>query len=995
MRLHADIGDLQRSRPGRAPRGRLRPGYPWVCLLLLATAAAASRADEPVVTTIADFEDDSVATTVTEAHHALAADCTAERAAIPARGQRSLMVAIGATERGAWATCDLRFRVATFFDQADRVATYAWITKGSAEIQLRVRDATGTVFQTPRMPVSEKNRWVRLVAALGSRELEPVGGASAAARRLTWPIEILGYRIHTNTVGRQTVFLDDLEVEHRVSGAAVLRGGFLLDRPTHLYEPGDVVYAAVMLENTSQRAALPLSVKLAWLRADGTTLTTGRSSLSLPARGRDFRSRQAVDFSQEVPAPGLYRLVASVRAPGWLMPAVFETTVAAVVSNRALPRGRSVFFGVQSNLMRESPADRLLEILIAREVGVQLLALDTSWRKIEPRPGRFELDDLGQVIDGITARDIAVMLVLSDPPGWLPTGGRAAWERQIELCEHLAGRFGTRVVAYRPMRLPVSRSGGFAAEEVADLVRMRDRVRAVRPEVEIVAPPLHLGAGSPPPWPAGLPGDGIKLAVATAGPPAAARLALDAFARHGDREDQQGVYWFHRAAPLDGPGTPADAVALLRHYVDAARRGAAGVVWIDLRDDSADRRHPEQMHGLVRRDFSPRTTLLGLSNTVGMLQGLLYAGPVPGTPAELDSALFLGGERQVAVFFPRPNRILPAVLTPYHVAPVGVMRVFDIARRQRPLLETPFSPLVTARSEPFFVTLVADRTLARPALAVAQPWLRIPATVLCDQEATLPIEIDALEPLRRSYLQVKLPPNAPVRSSLTSRGLQAEAGDTLRFDVKLTRTGSGPFEPVTITVRVSLEGRAIEVPVALRPLRHIAPVRTGGSIAQEGLELGELCTGRPGTAGAGLYAGYEKRKLRLAVVLPPDVGPRAVLHVAAAAEGADQRGACQITLAAPRPRISPASGTAARLVRGWRCRMSEVGGRRIAEVTIPARALGEAKLAPGRRLLLSLRLVDPPAPGRPAPLVFHWTAGDGPIDEATSEDQWVELDTRR
>ncbi len=38
-------------------------------------------------------------------------------------------------------------------------------------------------------------------------------------------------------------------------------------------------------------------------------------------------------------------------------------------SNRNLPRGRETFFGVQANLMRESQADALLEIALARDLG--------------------------------------------------------------------------------------------------------------------------------------------------------------------------------------------------------------------------------------------------------------------------------------------------------------------------------------------------------------------------------------------------------------------------------------------------------------------------------------------------------------------------------------------------------------------------------------------------------------------------------------------------
>ena len=108
------------------------------------------------------------------------------------------------------------------------------------------------------------------------------------------------------------------------------------------------------LENISRQRALPLSVQLAWRRADGTELNTTRASLNLPASGAEYRSRQPVDFSQRIYEPGLYRLEARVYGPGWIMPAL-QTTIAVTYTNRALPRGRATFFGIQTNLLREPP----------------------------------------------------------------------------------------------------------------------------------------------------------------------------------------------------------------------------------------------------------------------------------------------------------------------------------------------------------------------------------------------------------------------------------------------------------------------------------------------------------------------------------------------------------------------------------------------------------------------------------------------------------------
>ena len=83
-----------------APRRVLRSLLAALVLGLLFLTPG-SRGDEPVVTTLADYEDDSIATTIADVHNVLETDCSASMAAIPARGQRSLVVEIGATKPNA------------------------------------------------------------------------------------------------------------------------------------------------------------------------------------------------------------------------------------------------------------------------------------------------------------------------------------------------------------------------------------------------------------------------------------------------------------------------------------------------------------------------------------------------------------------------------------------------------------------------------------------------------------------------------------------------------------------------------------------------------------------------------------------------------------------------------------------------------------------------------------------------------------------------------
>lgn len=964
-----------------------RPPYTGAALLLalLLAGGGIAHGDEPVVTTLADYEDDSVAVHITDVDNVLAADCDVGLAAIPARGQRSLMVEIGATERNASVGFDLCFRLGTLFDSAARVATRVWIKQGSVDVRFRVRDAAEQVFETRPITLEARNRWVRLAADLSPNNLTLLGQRAAADgsadTKPTWPIQIQGYCVRAHGIGRQTVYLDDLEVEHRASGPRMLRGEFKLDNPTHIYEPGALVRAAVVLENISRQRALPLNVQLAWLHSDGTELTAAQESINLPASGGDFRSSQPVDFSKRIVEPGLYRLVAQVRGPAWAVPAVFETTIAVTPTNRSLPRGRETFFGVQTNLLREPLGDQLLEIEIAREVGVQLLALEIPWREIEARPASYDFAALDTLINVITQRDIAIMLVVTEPPEWLPETAADWWERQADLLEALAGRYGKRVHAYQPLSPRQAGSGQLGSTDLAAIERIRARLAQVRPRVEVIAPSFLVAGpdtGDPSPS-ASSPDAKVQLAFQTAGDSVAALADLKTFAAQHELNWTRGHRWFHRAEALTGPGSSYDAVAVLRHYVQAARAGVAGVVWFDLRDDTNDPSHPELMRGLVRRDFSPKTPLLGLATAIGQLAGLVYAGELPGAASEFESALFIGGPRQVAVLFPKPNRILPAVLAPYSLV-AGELSVFDFDRRQRQLLYTAATPLLPVLRRPFFLVLGAQRAQSQPQLLLARPWVRVPHTVYCARETTFQIEIVAPTDLHRSYIQIILPSEAPLRSSFSSRALRGNAGDSLPFAVTLTRTGDEGLEPTLLTVRIRLEGTSLETPVVVRPLFEIRPLKSPATIADPAFAIGQLKPSDPAAEDAAtmdLHAGYQERSLDVAIGLPARLTADATLQLGLALENADTHAEVRIERLTQQPELRPDHGTERAQVRGWRCRLldGQAGADSLCHIEIPARSLGLSAFEPGTRLLLAVRCHTLEPYNGSTPLDVGWGSG--------------------
>jgi hypothetical protein len=380
-----------------------------------------------------------------------------------------------------------------------------------------------------------------------------------------------------------------------------------------------------------------------------------------------------------------------------------------------------------------------------------------------------------------------------------------------------------------------------------------------------------------------------------------------------------------------------------------------------------------------------------------MLHGLLYAGQVPGAPAEFQSALFIGGRRQVAVLFPKPNRVLPAVLAPYHIVP-GTLTVFDFDRRERPLARSAATPLAATPASPFFVTLDAERAQAAPKLGLARPWLRMPAMVLCGKESTFRIEIDAPAYLSRSYIRLLLPRDAPVESSFSSRSLRAKAGDTLSFDVTLTRTSDEPFEPTELTVHLRLEGETLRFPITLRPLVELLPLKATAEITDAQFRVARLTPRgsedqeQDAQIGEVLHAAYQNESLHVAIALPADAAADAVLQLGIALENADAHAEIRIEDLLGQPRLRPAHGTTSAQIGGWRCRLLEDRGpaARFADISIPAASLGLSDFRPGTRLLLAARYVQPPSGRVGQPVALEWGAGlDG--TRSSVDYHWIRL----
>lgn len=939
----------------RAPLARA------VAILLLALAlphARVAAAEEPSVTVLADFEDDSVAASVGAVSGTLAADCSVAPVAVPARGQRSLALDVGATAPGATAACELLFRVPVRFMRADRVTAYFRLKEGSAEVSLQLLDARGRLLETPVQKLTEANRWNRVTADLAA--LRVSGGDEAPV----WPLQARGFRVVSQKVGRQTVYFDDLQVEHRVSATELVGGELAFNEPTKIYQPGSEVAAAVVLENRSRGRDLKLNVELTWTRPDGGVLTTQRASVNLPKSGEEFRSRQRLDFTQRIDAPGFYRVEVALRASDWPRAGAFGTTIAVTPTNRDLPRGRSTFCGLRSNLLREPLVDRRLEIEVARALGVHLLCIEAPWSVLEPKHGSYEFGTLDPLVEALVSRNIAPAIAIVGVPEWLANWPAVGPEG---LLGAMARHYGDRVQHYL---LPSMTQADDAARAKLTAVA-REAVRALQPKALVLPPPLDALALDK------LPDESGPLLLETSGDCAAACAALERLLAGKPRRG--AVWWQHRSAPLTEPNATYYAEATFRQFVRAAMLGCEGLIWSDLRDDDNDPRAPGAQNGLVQRDFSPKAALVGYATAVGALTGVRYAGPVYGAPEAFETALLIGSEYQIAVLLPRPNRALPALLTPIEGVP-GTLELRDLERSSLPLLETGGPPLLPVTPTPQLLILRLESAQPEPQLALTPAWLRVPRAVYCRDKATLAVEIDAPVNLQGSYMKLTLPEGTPLKAATTTRALTGAAGTTVRGELELTPAAGVPLPAIApLVLRVAIESHNFDWPVDVHFVRSVKP-----GTGRPGSEIGTLRGGpaeKPKTVGR-IVASYTAEQLLLAIETDDDrivsesdgaAGDR--LRFGLAAEDGDERLEFEIRRVEGNLGLQPRAGTAAAALREIKVGSGEApAGRQRIELAVPAKLLSGGPLAAGRILRLAVAY-DDVDDARAAPATAGWGAG--------------------
>ena len=955
-----------------------------VCAAAIAGPAPA-HANSSVITVVGDFEDDSIAASIGEVAGVLRADCAARREALPARGQACLAIDIGATQAECSTVCDLLQRNPIRFDSIDDLDGFAWINTAPVKIAFRLRDADGRVFETPETLISQAGRWTSLASKLDASTLKRVRGTA----ELRWPVQVAGLRVTTTTKGRQSIYLDDIQVEHRVGPSETILGQFRFDEPTRIYSPGATVGAQVVLENRSIQQPLDVAVALQWLQPGGAVHKEQTATVKLPPCSHSLRSYQTLDFSQRIATPGLYRLVARARAAGWAAPAVFESTIAVTPTNRYATRGRTRLFGVRSNLLREPVADQLLELALARDLGAQLMLVEAEWSTLEPRDDDFRLDALVPLIEKLSEYTITPAVAISGIPEWLTVDAAARENQAAALISTLVRRLGGKL---RIVQLPAE----FAPDAPARLATAERLAKAVTGAsgLQIVAPNL--------PWeenldPALLGSKGasdspVLSPVAFAEPPADVLPELARFREKHSQAWSAANWWLQPGIASPRAGSPADAVDVLRLCVQAAAMKVGTLVWFDLRDDDNDATRAADLIGLVRRDFSPKAAMIGYASAAGMLGGVTYSAPLFQCPPEFESALFVGSERQIGVVIPRPNRILPAVIAPRRGVD-GTWEVAQFDREPMELLAPDPRALIAVRREPIYLTLKVATAQPKAQVAFATPWIRAPQIVFTDEPTE--IQIDAANAIGTGFYRMQVPGGAPYKVSSQAGALKGAQGATISIPLNLGRVGAQDFERSELIAKISINNESLDLPLEVRTLAKIAHSAAGTLSAEH--KIGDLAPPerQRTSASAELRAGFDDKTLHFQlrvqddrVTQPPASGSVAgdALRFGIALEGADMHAEIEIADEGDAARIASLFGTA---VADWLIQRSTENEKRVYTLKIPATSLGADKLEPGKRILVCATYRDDDGGGYP-PVTIRF--GDG-LDGRRASDafRWAKL----
>jgi hypothetical protein len=334
---------------------------------------------------------------------------------------------------------------------------------------------------------------------------------------------------------------------------------------------------------------------------------------------------------------------------------------------------------------------------------------------------------------------------------------------------------------------------------------------------------------------------------------------------------------------------------------------------------------------------------------------------------------------------------------------VGDLTALDFERRVQPVLSSSFPPLVPVPPRPLFIVFTPQQPQSEPQFGLEHPWLRVPGLVFCGGGATFNLEFDLLRSLEQSYVQFRVPKDAPFTASVATRAVRGEGGETISEPVQLSATAGRSFLAAELGVRVNVEGTSIDFPIIVRPLAVIQEVKAPRVERDARAQIGELAAtaGPRSTAKGTIFAGWRAEQLELVIAVeddrlaplrpgPPAPGAGDRLLVGVARAGVPNHVEYRIDPASDTPSLTSSDAGERTSPQSANVTLEAAkSGPRIWRLTLPSTTFEKDPFRPGDRLLLAVHYVDDDADGFP-PTVLSWGGGlDG--SRSTAQFNWLAL----
>lgn len=678
-----------------------------------------------------------------------------------------------------------------------RIQVFLPVNHSVDDLNLRLQDVDGEVFQFRRKLPAGKNRWTEISyhVETNAPKAESWGGGKKANKKLDAPLRLVGItgdlKRTAGEIGIGEVVLNVINSNAPVLPEVMTGSG----TPIHVLKPGEEEKLALEFRNPRPRMA---SAVAEWqlIGVRGETLEKRQQTLRLSPGEVKLR---------KLPVPkqfGVYRILTEVKdSDPAVKPVKKELRFAYMkpAGPTPLEKNDGFLFGVCSHPQRHVSADQDLEAMAAAWCGVKALREDIDWARIQPARNRWEFQSFDGVVRRFGKVGIDVMPILSYCPAWAAAADwkpkslsranatmnrRPDYEYWRQFLRKVAERYRNAVRFMEVWNEPdLAIFANFSAEEY---VKMLETAYA---EIKNTAPEIQVLTG------------GFSNLPERSSPqlmPAVIRSGkYDVLAFHGHGLFGGYLYqitricsaygnrkpWFANETALSSMvyGEEVQAQTLFRKLIYSWAKGSIGYNWYDLRNDGFDPANNEHNFGMITADFYPKPVYVAYNSLANLYRGGTFLKPLS-LGSEIHGYLFRGqdgGMLLAAWSDTGDDRILPLAVS----GVTGSAETVDLYGNVRKLPVKNGVAIFEIGQEPATLCVSGQTEEIQVAGALVRPAGKL--EIVPGGHAVFAFEIYNPEHRSREYhVQLSLPPGLSQTAAVTPLRLAPGENRKVGFPVR-------------------------------------------------------------------------------------------------------------------------------------------------------------------------------------------------------------------